>query len=348
MLVLDNLIYRWQKSGGISTVWYELTKRVIEQQQDYIFIEYANSIKNNYLRANEHIPSDHLITLNDMLFPIKRYLPVKFDYDIPFIFHSSYYRTCSNRKAINIITIHDFIYEYYRKGLAKEIHCLSKKNTVKKADYIICISQNTKKDLLHFYPGIDKEKVHVIYNGASESFHPIDTNKDDFLLFVGSRKGYKNFDMAAYAAAKAGMPLIICGKKLDKSEKLFLDKILPNNYKELGFVSEKDLNVLYNKAFALLYPSSYEGFGIPVVEAQKAGCPVIAMNSSSIPEIIGNNMMLCNVSSPEAIVERINLLRENTFRKKVIQEGLKKSKGFSWDLTYKRYAELYSSISKPY
>ncbi len=346
MLVLDNLIYRWQKSGGVSTVWYELTKRIIERRQDYFFLEYANSNNYNHLRAIEQIPADRTKILDDSLFLLKRYFPVSFDLDKPFIFQSSYYRTCCNNKAVNIITVHDFIYERYRKGLAKKIHCLTKEYSISKANYIVCISQSTKNDLLNFYPDINKDNIRIIYNGASDSYHPIDTNKEDYLLFIGARGGYKNFSIAVDAAAKAGRPLIICGKKLEEKEKEYLDRRIPQKYKDLGFVSEEKLNLLYNKAFALIYPSSYEGFGIPVVEAQKAGCPVIAIKGSSIPEVIGNKFMLCDAATSDLILERLNFLKNKSNRDIVIKDGLNKASKFSWDQTYNDYVQLYAEISQ--
>lgn len=346
MLVLDNLIYRWQHCGGISTVWYEFTKRIIEERDDYMFVEYANSVPFNNLRALEQIPNDRIKLISDRFFLIKRYLPIHINYPKPFIFHSSYYRTCSNKKAINVITVHDFTYEYFRNGLAKDIHTFTKKRAISKADYIVCISQSTKQDLLKFYPNIDRNHIRVIYNGASNSYYPLNIGKEDFLLFVGARDGYKNFDIAVEAAARSNKLLVICGKKLSEDERTKLDRILPDKYIDKGFVTEKELNILYNKAFALLYTSSYEGFGIPVVEAQKAGCPVIATNCSSIPEVIGDKHMLCQRPCIEEIISRINILKNKASRKRIVDEGLKKSSTFSWDETYKEYDLLYSGIAK--
>ena len=346
MLVLDNLIYRWQHSGGISTVWYELTKRIIQERCDYMFLEYANSNTFNHLRALEEIPEDRLRILSDKHFTIKRYLPINYEYNSPFVFHSSYYRNCSNSNAVNIITIHDFTYELFRKGLAKRIHTFTKSKAIANANYIVCISQNTKRDLLRFHPNTDRNKIKVIYNGVSDSFHPNNTNNEDYLLFVGDRGGYKNFNLAVQAAAQEKMKLIICGKPISKKERDKLEQIIPGGYIEKGFVSEQELNTLYNKAFALIYPSSYEGFGLPVIEAQKAGCPVIVMDSSSLPEVIGCKEMLCNPSIPNEIALRINYLKDKVNRNHVIQSGLEKASKFSWDKTFAAYNQLYNNIEK--
>ena len=345
MLILDNLIFRWQKSGGISSVWYELSKRIIEHEKDYLFMDYKNS-SNNYFRQRLTIPNEKIHILNDNNFFIKKYLPITCDIDYPFIFHSSYYRTCNNKNAINIITLHDFTYEYFRTGLSKFIHCMTKYKALRNADYIVCISNNTKKDLMKFLPDINSKKIKVIYNGVSNLYYSQQVNKEDVLLFVGARDKYKNFDLAVISAAKANMPLIICGKELTPKEKDFLNLLLPHKYYFKGFVSNEELNTLYNKAYALLYPSSYEGFGIPIIEAQKAGCPVIATNQSSIPEIIGNKELLINQLSSNDIIEKLKILKDPFERKHIIELGFKNAQRFSWDTTYYHYKKLYQYIEQ--
>jgi mannosyltransferase len=200
--------------------------------------------------------------------------------------------------------------------------------------------------LAKFVPDINLDKVSIIYNGVSEEYFPLDVKKQNLLLFVGARDEYKNFDLAVISASKANMPLFICGKKLTKEEKELLDKFLPSKYRFLGFISNEELNTYYNKAYALLYPSSYEGFGIPVIEAQKAGCPVIAMNSSSIPEIIGNDELLINDATPDAIIEKINILKDSEEREKIVKLGIENAKNYSWNKTFQNYQKLYQYIIK--
>ena len=147
--------------------------------------------------------------------------------------------------------------------------------------------------MLKFYPQIDEKHVHVVYNGVSDMFFPLDKKEstDSFikesLLFVGSRDFYKNFEKGVKALAGTNFNLIIIGGgKLSELELLLLNNSLgENRYRKYDYISTEDLNVLYNNARGLLYPSIYEGFGIPVLEAQKAGLPVIAFNGSSIPEV---------------------------------------------------------------
>ena len=353
MLILDNIIFSLQKSGGVSAVWYEHLQRLLSDQQfsEYLkLIEFDKAISNVFrkgLKINESI----ILHESSRLLKLRRYInpPLKFTSD-PFIFHSSYYRTCPNKNAINITTVHDFTYEYFTKGVAKSIHCWQKYRAIRNSDLIICISENTKKDLLKFVPDIDATKIRVIYNGVSEDYFPMnDSHVDEsrFALFVGARDGYKNFDIAVEAIKDTSLDFVIVGSPLSVIEIKYLDSTLgKNRYRYAGRISNKELNELYNSAFCLLYPSSYEGFGIPVIEAQKAGCPVIAANRSSIPEIIGDKTMLINEISSTEILKKIQSLKNDHIRKEMIALGLENAKRFSWDKTYAETIKVYDEAQR--
>lgn len=352
-IVLDNIIFSLQKTGGISIVWYELIKRILSVNTDVMFLEYEGT-KENIFRVKMNLLSSHVF------FP--KYLSLRLErYRNPyiykrrkdqFIFHSSYYRTCRNEKAINITTIHDFTYEYYVKGIKKYVHCWQKHRAIRKSDYIICISENTRKDLLKFVPDVDANQIHVIYNGVSDEYFPISTNDFktplnpfkpySFVLFVGSRENYKNFELATRAVAKSKFNLLIVGAPLTEKETVFLDSVMDKSrYCCRKRISNTELNNLYNQAFCLLYPSSYEGFGIPVIEAQKAGCPVIAYNSSSIPEIIGDTPLLLQELTINGIFEKFDIIDDNVSRKRIIEDGIVNAQRFSWDIMSDKVLELY-------
>lgn len=348
-IIIDNLIFSWQKSGGISVVWHEIIKRLLREDAHITFLEYDDAQQNSF-RKRLAIPMESIKRLSKTAFQLKRYLPVRFAGDKPFIFHSTYYRVCTNSKAVNFITVHDFTYEYFRKGLKQWIHTKNKCYAIRHADCVICISENTKRDLLKFVPDVDEHKVRVVYNGVGEAFKPLKEEnrydgKDDFILFVGGRSGYKNFKLAVEAARISGTRLVIVGKSLSDDERSATEASLGTNYSDVAFVDDERLNALYNKALALIYPSSYEGFGIPVIEAQKAGCPVVAMNRSSIPEIIGNKELLVDEESPALFAEKLHQLKDAGFRRHIIEEGLENAKRFNWDATYAAYKRLYSELS---
>lgn len=355
-VIIDNIIFAWQKTGGISVVWFELIKRMLNcnnLKEDLLFLNTQGS-ENNIFFNKLHISKKNIVrNCSKYLFNIKRYLPTYINSNKPFIYHSTYYRVCSSSKAINIITVHDFTYEKFSTGIRKFIHCLSKRYALNKADHIICISENTKRDLLELYPKIQEDKIHIIYNGASDDFFVINDEKrryspdsEHFIVYVGSRSNYKNFNLAVEASAISNIKLKIVGGKLNTKEMSYVQSVLGNNFEELGYIENSRLNEIYNKAFALIYPSSYEGFGLPIVEAQKAGCPVLCLNNSSIKEIIGEKEQLVNNADPYSISVQITKLKNPQYREDIIKKGLDNSKRFSWNQTFKQYYELYCNIEK--
>ena len=245
-VIADNIIFSLQRYGGISVVWNEFLSRARKDKEiELTELNYPDSLSPRIM---------------------ERYRIPAYKADTPSIFHSSYFRILPQKGVHNVTTVHDLTYHFYRRGLAKAVHLWEEQRALKHSDAIICISENTKRDVLQFYPWIKEEHIHVVYNGVSNVFHPISSvEKKGYLLYIGnSQVEYKRFDVAQQVARLTGLELVIANKS-----------------------SQEELNKLYNEALCLLYPSDYEGFGLPILEAQAAGCPVIAQNSSSIPEVIG-------------------------------------------------------------
>lgn len=345
-VVFDNIIYSLQHAGGVSVVWSNLIRRAAKQLGDTVWLEYDGA-EENISRKTFSLPGNKIAHRPKSLMKLKRYVNPRIKLSEPFIFHSSYYRTCPSRQAINVTTVHDFTYEYYVSNpIKKRVHCWQKYQAILHSDAIVCISENTKKDLLRFVPKADESKIKVIYNGVDHTFHlESDHSMGDFVLFVGKRDPYKNFDKIVEPVAKCGLKLMIAGHPLSEDETARLDNS-GCNYSYLGFVSDEELNSLYNHAVCLLYPSEYEGFGLPVLEAQKAGCPVVAYNRSSIPEVIGDTPLLLNSLGEQAIVDGIKLAQDQDTRSRIIEDGLKNSARFSWDKMANEYFELYRSLSE--
>ncbi len=326
---LDNIIYSLQTMGGISVYWGELTKKLSLMKKDVQILQYQD---NKWCRYSS----------------FKKQLQ-KAD-----IFHSSYYRISKQKDIVNIITVYDFTYEYYRSGLAKYIHTYQKMRAIKNSDGIICISENTKNDLIKFNPNIDENKIQTIYLSADESFELLESPKDGlkkvfkelidkkYVLYVGDRSDYKNFDIAVKTTQQIHncILVIVGGGALRDGE----TKLLQKDYFHYQGISAEDLNILYNNAFCLLYPSSYEGFGIPVLEAMRAGCPVVSTNLSSIPEVAGDAGLLVNNIKVEEFVKEIEKLEDNEFRDKIIAKGLEQSKKFSWDRCFEETFEFYKEV----
>lgn len=353
-IVLDNLIFSWQKLGGISVFWSKIVDLVIRRipTEKALFLEYPFPTA-NIVRQQLSLPPSRLHLLPRFCFTLQRYLNLSLSFlREPFIFHSSYYRICTNPNAVNIITVHDFTYEKYTSGLTRFVHVFQKHRALKKADFIVCISENTRQDLFRHLPGLRPEKVGVIHNGVNENYRPLSDEElstslslpPHFLLFVGSRAPYKQFDFSAQVAHAAGLPLLVVGAPLSPEEQQRLQHL---DVKYIGkpFATDEELCRYYNQATALLYPSEYEGFGIPVIEAQRCGCPVIALNASSIPEVIGQYPLLLDRLSVERAATLIQrLLHDSDFREDVRKLGIDNSRRFSWEKMQDQYLALYQQL----
>jgi mannosyltransferase len=187
-----------------------------------------------------------------------------------------------------------------------------------------------------------------VYHGVSEHFYTLekDTAKEPFILFVGHRSGYKNFDLAVdIVHTISNMRLVIVGgKSLSEQEQSLLNTKLHNRYEYKSLISVDALNELYNNAFCLLYPSFFEGFGLPIVEAMKVGCPVVTSNKAAIPEIAGGGALLVNDLSVKGFVAAIELLKENTVREQLIEKGKQQANRFCWNTCFEETMDFYSSI----
>lgn len=349
-LLFDNIIFELQRAGGISVYWSEL----ISRWKDGGAVFFGRETENIFGAGLE-------LRREDEIYPrwlARRYLPfrpkVKYHESDKHIFHSSYLRYSGCPKAINVTTVHDFTYEHYVRGGRKWIHSFQKKMAVSNSAGIICVSENTKKDLLEFYPWLEGTPIRVIHNGVGDSFYPLmqnlpsgkmDLPEKPFLLFVGDRSSYKNFDaFVGLAEYFPDFALVAAGGKSIKASEAQRLKPIANRFFHFRGLSSENLNCLYNAANCLVYPSSYEGFGIPVLEAMKAGCPVVATNVSSIPEVAGDAALLVNEPTPENLAAEIRRLKDSAFRSEIIEKGIVQAANFSWDKCFEETCAFYREL----
>ncbi|MEP7318540.1 MAG: glycosyltransferase family 1 protein [Panacibacter sp.] len=351
----DNIIFYLQRSGGGSVYWGEIIKR-FNEQSNVNFIEPSistNNIVRNTLNLH-HVASEKKIPLS-----LLRYLPLTKRLDAGDFFHSSYYRFSKQQGVRNMVTVHDFVYERYNSGIKKYMHHKQKAACVHRAAGIVCISESTKKDLLHYIPAAASKKVKVIYNGVSEMYQKLpDTvlitfnnytlfKKYKVVLYIGHRTAYKNFAFAAEVVNElpADYHFAVVGHPLSVEETKTLQTKLGKRFSFLGNVTDHELNCIYNLSHCLLYPSYYEGFGIPVLEAFRCGCPVVALNTSSIPEVAGNAALLCNELTVASFKEKISSAGSAALRNELAAAGWQQASKFSWNKCFEELNEFYDTIA---
>lgn len=346
-LLVDNIIFEIQKIGGISIYWAELLRRLLSDSDFNLVFAGLPGNHNNYIFQNLLEECPQLKEIRTWKpFVNNRYLPLIYPTNkTPLVFHSSYYRSLYSPNSCQIVTVHDFMYEIFDKGLRRKVHTLQKRNAIANADVVICISQNTKKDLLHYFPEFSNKDIRVVYNGVSDNYYKANYsyNGRPYLLVVGNRVGCKNFEvtMRSYVSVlHENYDLVIVGKPLNEYESTILSPYL-DSVKIFSGIPEEKLNELYNNASALLFPSTYEGFGIPIIEAMKASCPVITTTASCMKEVAGEAGIYLETISEEGMIDAVSILRNKNYVEEIKRKGLIQASNFSWDKTYRQVKDIY-------
>ncbi|MCM8830086.1 MAG: glycosyltransferase family 4 protein, partial [Candidatus Omnitrophica bacterium] len=356
------------KQGGNETYALGLLRGLFSIKHpyfNYIVFLSENVPVPEFLLDNEHFSIVRIPRLAYLRFlrdiPIKTYTE-KLDllhtqYHLPLISHCP-----------GIITLHDVSFLRYPEFFPKDIYWrlrISLLYSVRKAKKIITVSEFSKKEIINFYQ-IENDKVDVVYNGVSENFRPVSIEKNEkvlkkygitkpYILSVSNLQPRKNlcrlikaFVFLVKNNERFPYKLVIVGKKLWLYNEIF-DEIRNSNFIErivlTDYVPEQDLVYLYNCAEVFVYPSLYEGFGLPVLEAMACGCPVITSNISSLPEIAGNACILIDPYDIDAIAKAIHIvLTDIDLRARLKTAGLKQSQKFSWRRTAEETIKVYDKV----
>ena len=383
-VLYDYQIFTRQNYGGISRYFYELMNNFYKKNVDFKFpINYSENIYlkdalflssklkgynkyENFLFGLNFKGKNKTYKLFRMLKSeiINRKLSIKYLKEQNFdIFHPTYYNPYFLKyigKKPFILTIHDMIHELYPQIFLKinRVSC-QKKLLAQKAKKIIVTSKNTKKDVIKLL-GINEKKIQIIYHGNSINSQKNDSKTDKnllkklqkkYILFVGKRNLYKNFNTFIKAVAtilKNNNDLnLICagGEKFTKKEINFF-KTLNIDSKIFQYsANDIDLTYFYKNAIIFVYPSLYEGFGIPILESFSCGCPIDISNSSSLPEIAGEAALYFNPNNIKSITDTVNkLIRNQKLRKVLILNGFERIKKFSWNKTAEKTLKIYNEI----
>lgn len=360
-IMYDYQCFLRQKYGGISRYYYEIYKRIkgtndinlpVIGSQNYYFStdlkqhNYGSKIALLFMRVFNACYSRIYLAFNGR----------KID-----ILHPTYYVSYKKRtKPKLVVTVHDMIHEIFwsdssNKGIQFSIR--NKADSVRKADHIITVSEKTKEDLLKYFPELDENRISVIYHGYNDysDVATIDMKArfGKYILFVGARGDYKNFDTFIKAAAdvikKYSDIRVICtgGGKFTEGECALIKNLgIADKVTQISATDDELIN-LYRDAMCFVFPSLYEGFGIPILESFSSGCPVLLSNSSCFPEIGEDAALYFDGSNKDDIASKIiQILEDENLRKDLITKGFVQMKKFSWDVAAQKTLDIYGKVLK--
>ena len=369
-IVYDHQIFWRQKYGGISRYLYEVATKV-SNANDFQVKILALAYTNEYLKE---CPKKLIIGLPVPRFPgiqiqkiigkiNDKFAKSWFQNNTPDIVHETYYHSdrLAPKKSKIVVTVHDMIHEKLSQFVRREMFGMDrtsqiKKQAVTRADQIICVSENTKKDLIEILD-INPEKVNVVYHGPSLKLTTNSQNNlaefKPYILYVGERiSGHKNFRLFLQAYANSTQLKknfnLVCfgGGSLSKAE-LKLIQELGLSPEKIFQISGNDTTLanFYRSASIFVYPSLYEGFGIPLLEAMALDCPIACSNTSSLPEVVGNAAEFFNPQQPDSMTNAIeNVLFSSDKSTELVKLAREQVKKFSWEKTAKETKEVYLSL----
>jgi len=276
-----------------------------------------------------------------------------------------------------VVTVHDVLDHMYRardvSTLRRSLHFHLTRRVLKGAGRILAVSNFTKSEIEKLF-GITRSRIEVVYNAIDERFlrgHASETDRQilaerylityPYLLYAGRISPHKNLVriIEAFSALKAqiekegkfpDLKLIIIGDELSKHPDLRRTVIrggVQNDVRFMGFVPIEMLRVFYDAAKIFVFPSLYEGFGLPPLEAMAHGTPVVTSNTSSLPEVVGNAAVLVNPENVFEIMRALHrVLLDQTVREKLKQRSYEQAKKFSWDTSAQRTLEIYGEVAR--
>lgn len=364
-ILFSNDIFIGQRFGGISNYFMNLINKLPNRDVNLMPMVCCDNV---YLMANGYQNSVIFKWLNmpklvSLIHKMYKFIFIKYShYDI---FHPTYYSNYivnylpDNKKLV--LTVYDMIHEKFPQffnSSSMEYKC--KQKLCERADLILAISETTKNDLIDIYK-ISPEKIKVIYLATdfkliSQVSNFINWLPEKYILFVGNRGGYKNFNWMlkniAKVLIKQKIKLLVIGSKFNTAE---IELI--NEYNVVDLVIQKNviesylLQEVYSRAQLFIFPSLYEGFGIPILEAFASKVPILLPNISCFPEIAGNGAAYYEADNEIDFRDKIyKLLDDRDLRLKLIDNGVERLEQFSWDKTanqtYKAYEELLNNGNK--
>lgn len=358
----------WYKGTGIGTYTDNILLGLLKiDREDMFYLPWAGDDYNKYKKNNSLFilsSKKHHSFFEDSYFP-KYISDENIDiYHIP----QNGLGLSDNLSSHLIITIHDLIPyimpETVGNGyLKKFISCVPK--SIYKAEKIITVSEYSKKDILRYFP-VEEKNVHVTPLAASRMFRPMNKEKcrsfikekyninSPFILYIGGFSKRKNVESVIdsfiniYKNLPAKFSLVIAGsgkETLNELKSKVSSSNMENDIIFTGFLEDNMLPVFYNGCSVFVYPSFYEGFGLPPLEAMSCKTPVISSNTSSIPEVVGDSGLLINPYSKTELEDAmLKLLSSESLLNSYAEMGYERSKLFSWEETAAKTLQVYKMV----
>lgn len=349
-IVFDHQIFSAQRYGGISRYFFELARGLGELKTDHVDIHI-----NSPLYVNDYLlTAPSAVGLLGVYVPefrgagrVRRganalLSPLLMSRLRPDIVHETYYasRSLAPRSSRVVITVYDMIHELFPQSFpANDSTCAIKRLAVERADHVICISENTRQDLVRLL-NVPVEKTSVVHLGFSLTTSEVEDAEPPvrpYLLYVGMRGGYKNFEtlLEAFASQhwlKENFDLLAFGGgAFTAHEHAMIERLGVVTHVRQRGGSDQALARCYKQASLFVYPSIYEGFGIPPLEAMSYGCPVVCSNTSSIPEVVGTAARMFDPSSVESLAAvLLEVLQCPEISQDLSRLGLLRVNDFSW------------------
>jgi glycosyltransferase involved in cell wall biosynthesis len=362
-VAFDHQIFSAQRYGGVSRYFVELASKLPNDIvsdvsivapvhiNNYLATDSASSFTRGRYLGVDFKGVERVVGLINRLAAPLAWSGINVD-----IVHETYYTMRPvGRGHRRVVTVYDMVHELFMPESKEAI--ASKRAAIDRADHIICISENTRRDLIRLY-NIDLARtsvVHLGYSLTSEPSEPVTQKalrrrQRPSLLYVGHRSGYKNFKLLLEAYSSSAILrdfdlIAFGGSPLMPNEWEDIERLGLTDRVRFESGSDRDLAERYLAATAFIYPSRYEGFGIPPLEAMSHGCPVVCSNSGSIPEVVGDAGVYFdpyNAEEMRSMLERVVTTEE--LQADLQARGYKRLSTFSWERCAEETARIYREI----
>lgn len=352
-ILYDPYIYKLQQAGGINRYVSEIISRLPRTFHPYVFKKIENKILAPCNKDLNFFCLPEILSRSPWLL---RQRLRSMDLIHPSYYHLSAPLAWKNIPGNVVVTVHDFIMARFADRYERSEKVIQDQSAaIKRADHIICVSQSTQRDLLERFPQC-ASRSSVIPLASSLCLPPSDAQgiyQQRYFLYVGHRNFYKNFylTLQVFALLKKkydDLRFIVVGPSWSDEEKKHLYHLgVADSVDLLEHPDDTLLAILYKYCEALFYLSEYEGFGLPPLEAMKMGAPVIALQTSSLPEVIGSGGILIEPAqaSPQNIAEAVtSLLDSQKERNELSEKAVRQANQFSWERTMRETLKVYQQF----